>query len=172
MSRQRGFEHNSEMNCEQDNYVRLGGFNQGGSCFAVVSEAGFTLFNSCPLSKSVERKFPENCGTQSIRRVEMLFRTNLMAFIGASSERATSRSRRNKVLFWDDLQQKIVGELSFPQTVLAVHLRRDCIIVVLQFKLHLYRLVDLVWMDTVSTCNNELALCSVSQAIETCVVAY
>ena len=46
-------------------------------------------------------------------------------------------------MLWDDLQQKIIGELVFKENVLAVKLRKDKVVVVLEKKIYVYNFKDL-----------------------------
>jgi WD repeat-containing protein 45 len=56
----------------------------------------------------------------------------------------------NKVMIWDDHQNRCIGELSFRSEVKAVKLRRDRVVVALAHKIYLYRFSDLKLLDHVS----------------------
>lgn len=72
----------------------------------------------------------------------------------------------NKVMLWDDHQQKCIGELSFKDTVKAVKLRKDKVIVVLETRIYVYNFSDLKLIDALETIENPKGLCSVSYAPE------
>ena len=157
------------------------GFNQDGGCFASGTTSGFSIFNVEPFRETVKRIFsttttttsstlPSSLGNETlsvqigggggIGIVEMLFRCNLIALVGGGR---SPRFPTNKVMIWDDHQSKCIGELMFKSEVLAVRLRRDRVVVLLQSKVYVYRFSDLKLLDQISTISNQkglICLCS------------
>jgi len=66
----------------------------------------------------------------------------------------------NKVMIWDDHQNRCIGELSFRSEVKAVKLRRDRVVVVLEHKIYVYNFANLKLVDHIETINNPKGLCS------------
>lgn len=98
----------------------------------------------------------------------MLFRCNILALVGGGSH---PKYPTNKVMLWDDLQQKIIGELVFKENVLAVRLRKDKVVVVLEKKIYVYNFKDLSLQGNIETCSNPLGLCSISYEKDETVLA-
>ena len=66
----------------------------------------------------------------------------------------------NKVMIWDDHQNRNIGELKFRSPVKAVKLRRDRVVVVLECKIYVYNFHDLKLIDCIDTIQNPLGLCA------------
>jgi WD40 repeat protein len=108
-----------------------------------------------PFRETFKRIFPNG----GIGIVEMLFRCNLLAIVGGGRN---PRYPTNKVMIWDDHQNKCIGELKFRTEVHAVRLRRDRVVVVLESKVFVYRFKDLKLLDQITTVANPkglVALC-------------
>jgi WD repeat-containing protein 45 len=54
--------------------------------------------------------------------IELLYRSNIMVFVGSGQK---PEFPPNKVLFWDDSQLKVIGEINFKSIVRGVRLRED-----------------------------------------------
>jgi len=96
--------------------------------------------------------------------VEMLFRCNILAVVGSGSN---AKYPSNKVLIWDDYQNKCIAELEFRNEVKAVKLRRDRIVVVLEQKVYVYNFADLQLVHQIDTCFNPRGLCALSPGANT-----
>lgn len=95
--------------------------------------------------------------------MEMLFRCNILALVGGGNH---PKYPMNKVMLWDDHQQKCIGELAFKDQVKAVRLRKDKVVVVLETRIYVYNFSDLKLIDAIETIENPKGLCSVSYAPE------
>lgn len=112
------------------------GFNQDFGCLAVGTNTGFIIYNVDPFRETFRRLFTNG----GIGIVEMLFRCNLIAIVGGGRN---PRYPTNKVIIWDDHQSKCIGELMVKYEVLAVRLRRDRVVVVVEKKVYVHRFSDL-----------------------------
>lgn len=70
-----------------------------------------------------------------IKLAEMLFRTNIIGFVGTGDNTSYPATR---LILWDDIQHRPFGELNFKNEVLNIKLRKDKVVVVLLEKIYVY----------------------------------
>ncbi|XP_049359065.1 autophagy-related protein 18d-like [Solanum verrucosum] len=139
-------------------------WNQDYSCFAAGTSRGFRVYNCDPFKETFRRDLKSG----GFGIVEMLFRCNILALVGA---KANTQYPPNKVIIWDDHQSRCIGEFSFRSEVRAVKLRRDCIVVVLEHKIYVYNFMDLKLLHQIETVANPRGLCCLSHQLNTSVLA-
>ena len=145
-------------------------FNQDSGCFAAATDRGFRIYNCDPFREIFRHDFGSGGG--GVALVHMLFRCNILAFVGASSSSSSSEPRYppNKVMIWDDHQSRCIGELSFRSEVKGVRLRRDRIVVVLAHKIFVFNCSDLKVLHQIETIVNPKGLCDLSHVSATMVL--
>ncbi|GAU42584.1 hypothetical protein TSUD_303010 [Trifolium subterraneum] len=77
-------------------------WNQDYGCFAAGTSHGFRIYNCEPFKETFRRDLKSG----GFKIVEMLFRSNILALVGAV---ANSNYPPNKVLIWDDHQSRCIG---------------------------------------------------------------
>lgn len=139
-------------------------WNQDYGCFAAGTSCGFRIYNCEPFKETFRRDLKSG----GFRIVEMLFRCNILALVGAGDN---SQYPPNKVIIWDDHQSRCIGEFAFRSDVRSVKLSRDRIVVVLEHKIYVYSFVDLKLLHQIETLANPRGLCCLSHHSSTSVLA-
>jgi autophagy-related protein 18 len=140
-------------------------FNQDFSCLSVGSKNGYQIYNCDPFGKCYS-KYKEDLG---IGIVEMLFTTSLVAIVG-NGEKMNSSQRR--LLIANTKRDSTICELSFGSAILAIKINRKSIVVVLEEFIYVYDIGNMHLLETIDTCPNPNALCSLSPSPDMCYLAY
>lgn len=141
-------------------------WNQDYGCFSAGTNHGFRIYSPEPLPFKETIRRDLKSGGFGI--VEMLFKCNVLALVGGG---ASSQYPPNKVLIWDDLQGRCIGEFAFRSNVRGVRLRKDRIVVVLEHKIYVYNFTDLKLLHQIETLANPKGLCCLSYLSSTSVLA-
>lgn len=139
---------------EDANSMLYVNFNQDGSCFAVGTQSGFRIINSCPFKNNFYRDMNGGIGV-----IEMLNRSNIVALIGGGK---SPRYSSNKLVLWDDHKAKEISEMRFMSHVRNVKMKRDKIFVVCDEKIYVFNFNTLELLDQLETCNNPRGIISIS----------
>lgn len=117
-------------------------FNQDDSCFSGATEDGFIIYNTDPLACKLVRRFQpgeegraKGAGT-GIGCTRMLYRTNYTALVGGGKK---PRYPLNKLVIWEDLQQRESVILKFMSPIKEVFLSRIHIVVVLESSVEVFQ---------------------------------
>lgn len=153
-----------DMNENEETDLLSISWNQDYGCFAAGTSHGFRIYNCEPCKETFRRDLKSG----GFKIVEMLFRCNILALVGAV---ANSHYPPNKVLIWDDHQSRCIGEFTFRSDVRGVKLRRDRIVVVLEHKIYVYNFTDLKLLHQIETLANPRGLCCLSHHSNTFVLA-
>lgn len=117
-------------------------FNQDDSCFSGASEDGFMIYNTDPLACKLTKRFQEtdenglSGAGGGIGYTRMLYRTNYTALVGGGKR---PRYPLNKLVIWDDLQQRESVILKFMSPIRQVFLSRIHIVVVLESAVEVFQ---------------------------------
>ncbi|MQL76255.1 hypothetical protein Taro_008625 [Colocasia esculenta] len=139
-------------------------WNQDYGCFAAGTSHGFLIYKCDPFKETFRRDL-KNGG---FIMVEMLFRSNILALVGSG---ANPQYPSNKVMIWDDHQNRCIGEFAFRSDIRGVRLRRDRIVVVLEHRVYVYSFTDLQLLHQIETLANPKGLCCLSHHPNTSVLA-
>ena len=93
--------------------------NQDGACFTVAMDTGYRVYNLEPLAPLAQGAFEE---FGSVRIVQMLHRTNLIAMVGGGYQ---SKFSGKMCRIWDAAKKQFVLEFSFDSVIKAVRMTRD-----------------------------------------------
>ncbi|KAK4481648.1 hypothetical protein RD792_012555 [Penstemon davidsonii] len=132
-------------------------FNQDNSCFAIGTRNGFKIFD-CNTGRLL---YQRDVGAFII--VEMLYRSNLLAIVGAGEQ--PSLSPRRLCLF-NIINGTALRELNFLTSILSVRVTRKRLIVVLQEQTYIYDVNNLEIKRIIDTVPNLKGLCAFSTSLE------
>lgn len=126
-------------------------FNSDYTLFTCGTENGFSIYNCNPLSERISF----NMGG-GLKYSEVLERSNIIVLVGGG---INPRYPTNKAMVWDDDQKKCIGELNFRSLVRGVKISKEYIVVILEYKIYIYKLNDLKIVDSIETNPNSKGLC-------------
>ena len=86
----------------------------------------------------------------------MVYKTNIMALVGGGE---SPKWPTNKLMLWDDLKSKVIGELSFAAQIKSVKINQEVIVVVLYSKTYIFNFLDLTLIDCRDTFDNPIGIC-------------
>lgn len=139
-------------------------FNQDNSFFSIGTETGFLIYQTFPFIEPYERKMDGGIGV-----VEMLYKSNYLALMGGGRNPKYSK---NKLIIWDDHENKIISELKFTTSIINIKLKEDLLFVVCQKIIYIFDLNVFEVKEQIETGDNKNELIAINNGHEYTVLAY
>jgi len=134
------------------------GFNQDKSLITVGGSRGFRIYRCNPFKKCFQ------AAHGSIKIVEMLFSTSLVALVGAGKQPAFSPRR---IRLYNTTTNEFFCELDFATTVLNVKMNSKRLVAVLENKIHIFDLKkSLHILHTLRTPSNPKGVIALSSNVK------
>ena len=139
-------------------------FNQDNTFFSIGTEQGFLIYQTDPFKGPYERKMGGGIGI-----VEMIDNSNFLALMGGGE---IPKYSKNKVVIWDDHENRVIAELKFMTTILRIKYLKEYLFIVCQRKIYIFNFNTYELLDTIDTCNNMRELIATNQTVNPLIVAY
>jgi len=129
--------------------------NQDQSCFVLGTSLGFIVYSCDPLRERYRKDWGMGIGI-----AEMLMRCNIVALVGGG---VLPKFPKNRIIIWDDLQNRAIAELEFSSEVKAVKIRKEVVVAVLENEVHIYHFNNLSALASLyGVSSNAGGLCAIS----------
>ena len=143
------------LNNETEDYSMLNiSFNQDNSCFSIGTETGYKIYQTYPFKGPYKRNMNGGIGT-----VEMLYKSNFLALLGGGK---TPKFNNNKVVIWDDNQNKEIGEMKFITPIINIKIKKDLLFIICQKRIYLFNFNTYDIIDTIDTGDNNTGLIAIN----------
>lgn len=133
------------------------------SSLAVATKSGYSLYTLNSVDSTLDKIY--TCQTDEIFLIERLFESSLVAIVSQRSP------RKLKVCHFK--KESEICNYSYSNTILAVKLNRDRLIVCLEESLYIHNIQDMKVVHTIrDTPSNSNGLCALSSNSDHCYLAY
>ena len=139
-------------------------FNQDNSFFSVGTERGYKIYQTFPFTEPYERIMNGGIGV-----VEMLYNSNFLALMGGGR---VPKYSKNKLIIWDDNEDKIITDLKFTTSIINIKLKKDFLFVVCQKRIYVFDFNTFEMIDTIETGDNKKELVAINSSPGNTVLAY
>jgi len=130
-------------------------FTPDQSCFVLGTTLGFAVYSCDPLRERFRKDWGMGIGI-----AEMLMRCNILALVGGGM---LPKFPKNRIILWDDFQNRAIAELEFTSEVKAVKIRKEIVVAVLENEVHIYHFNNLsVLASLYGVSTNGSGLCAMS----------
>ncbi|XP_046807544.1 WD repeat domain phosphoinositide-interacting protein 2 isoform X2 [Lucilia cuprina] len=138
-------------------------FNQNVTSLAVGTKSGYSLYSLGSVDNTLDKIY--TCPTEEIFLIERLFESSLVAIV------AQRAPRKLKVCHFK--KQSEICNYSYSNSILAVKLNRERLIVCLEESLYIHNIQDMKVVHTIrDTPCNSAGLCALSSSSDHCYLAY
>lgn len=132
-------------------------FNQNDKHVCFGTEIGFYIYSLSPFKKIISRKIDGG-----VSHVKMYYDTNIILFVGRANTHNKGLYQNNKLIYWDDSNSKIVGEITFNYKIVNIDVCQNYTIVTTERKIFIYDFKSMVLYKTIETAHNPRGLTSIS----------
>ena len=154
---------NSDNEIKDDSMLYVS-FNQDNSFFSVGTERGYKIYQTFPFTDPYERIMNGGIGV-----VEMLYNSNFLALMGGGR---VPKYSKNKLVIWDDNEDKIITDLKFTTSIINIKLKKDFLFVVCQKRIYVFDFNTFELIDTIETGDNKKELVAINSSPGNTVLAY
>ena len=154
---------NSNNEIKDDSMLYIS-FNQDNSFFSVGTERGYKIYQTFPFTEPYERIMNGGIGV-----VEMLYNSNFLALMGGGR---VPKYSKNKLVIWDDNEDKIITDLKFTTSIINIKLKKDFLFVVCQKRIYVFDFNTFEMIDTIETGDNKKELVAINSSPGNTVLAY
>lgn len=138
-------------------------FNQNITSLAVATKSGYSLYSFGSIDSTLDKIY--SCQSEEIFLIERLFESSLVAIVSLKAP------RKLKVCHFK--KQSEICNYSYSNTILAVKLNRERLVVCLEESLYIHNIQDMKVVHTIrDTPSNTTGLCALSSSSDHCYLAY
>ena len=148
----------------KNNSILYTSFNQDNSFFSVGTENGFRIYQTYPFTDHYEKIMNGGIGV-----VEMQYNSNFLALMGGGQ---VPKYSKNKLIIWDDQENKVISELKFSASILNVKLKKDRLFVVCKKRIYVFDFNTYEIVDKIDTGDNKKDLIAINGAPEFTILAF
>jgi WD40 repeat protein len=139
---------------ESDPEVNCLAVSQTQRYFAVGTSNGFEIIQN-DSNMSVKKLKKNVVLNESVVMIEMMYKSNFIALVFEKD--------RNKVIIWDDYEERTRTEVSFHSEVRCIRLSKEHLVVVLDEKVFVFNFENLKCIDQIETIENPNGIVALSQ---------
>ena len=141
------------MNVDKNKILYLS-FNQDQTCINMGTTEGFVIYSLDPFKIKYEHKFGKGIGI-----AEIYLTSNVIGLVGGGDD---PKYPTNKLVIWDDYQEKEIGEVDSGHRIVGVKFNKEHFAVVCNNSVKLYHLRTMQFVLKVDTYDNRVGVCSLS----------